>query len=85
MTDNAETGRLISLVLDASDPRLTATEREAAVSDAIAVDPQSGLAAATGMLHGVLSGIRKQAGPEALDAVMRQLAAVSLAAVGDVS
>jgi hypothetical protein len=81
--DGTARGRLLNLVLDACDPRLTTDQRGTALEQAIDSHPELAFTIAAGMLHGVLSGIGAQFGEAASGSVMRQLAARSLSLLPD--
>jgi hypothetical protein len=75
---SAEVGAVLSLVLDAVDPRLSETVRGDAVAAAFAADPALAATTWAGLLFGVLHGLHGQYGDAALDEIMGTLAAIAV-------
>jgi hypothetical protein len=74
-------GEVLSLVLDAVDPRLSAVVRGDAVAEAFTADPALAATTWAAMLFGLVNGLHGQYGDAALDEIMRTLAAVALGAL----
>lgn len=72
-------GTVLTLALDAVDPRLGARQRSDAVVGAMELNPELAATTWAGMLHGLLSGIQGQFGEPAFQDVM---AALTSATVG---
>jgi hypothetical protein len=75
---SAEVGAVLSLVLDAVDPRLSETVRGDAVAAAFAADPALAATTWAGLLFGVLHGLHGQYGDAALDEIMGTLATIAV-------
>jgi hypothetical protein len=75
---SAEAGAVLSLALDAIDPRLSETVRGDAVAEAFLADPMLAATTWAGMLFGVLHGLHGQYGDAALDEIMGTLAAIAV-------
>jgi hypothetical protein len=78
----ADRGAVLSLVLDAVDPRLGVDQRAESVACALDVDPTLAGVAWAGMLFGMLDGIRGQFGAAGVDEIMGVLASVAVGLVG---
>lgn len=83
--DASDKGPLLSLALDAADPRLPPEARLEALQAAAGIDMETTLGAVAGILHGVLDGLRLQFGEQAVDVIMRQVGEWAIAVVGEPS
>lgn len=77
----ADRGAVLSLVLDAVDPRLGADQRAESVVCAIDVDPVLAATSWAGMLFGVLNGAQAQFGVAGVDEIMAVLASIAVSLV----
>jgi hypothetical protein len=73
-------GIVMSLVLDAVDPRLDGDKRTDAAAAAMDMDPDHSAAMWAGLLFAFLGSIEAKRGREALDVVMYQLGLLAMEA-----
>ena len=71
-------GIVLSLALDAVDPRLAEAKRSDAAEAALEMDLGMAVSLWSAMIYTILDGVGTAQGPQALDDLMRHFAALSL-------
>ncbi len=76
--EQANLGRIMSLVLDAADPNRSTDESSDLADEAFAINPEVAGRVAFGYFRTMLQGLAGQFGPESVAEVMKQLTAMSV-------